>query len=525
MSESRTKKTIRNTAFSIAYKVTDLLFQFLLRTIFIYTLGKSYLGLSGLFTNILTVLSMMELGVGGAIVFSLYKPLAECNYRKVAALMQLYKRVYTVIGILVCTSGVLLTPFLKYIINLPNTVEHIYWIYWLYIGNTAISYFLAYRRSLLIADQRSDINLKNQIIFRIIRFVLLSAALIITRNFIIFLALDIFNTFVSNVHITILVKKRYDYIEKSTIDPITDEEKNRIVKYMMSGIFSKFGQTIVNSTDSLIISAFVGTILVGLYSNYSMITSSLDVASYMLFSGITASIGNFAVKKSSNESEVLFKRITFGNYIIALYLSVCLFSLLSPFVSLWAGEDYVLSDNTVIILVLNFYIACLQKSIECFMGANGEMYYHNRYRSLVEGIVNLVVSIVLVKYTNLGITAVFIGTTACFIVGRMWMDAFVLYKYWFKKSYMLYIKKYVAQFTLTVVLAVLGKKCTSLIFNCLGLNFLSWILSGLLLSAIVLSIVFLLFRKRDEFSFFVGIIIRLLKKVKSGSKQESTMPL
>ena len=187
MEESRTKKSIRNTLFSISYKLFDTILAFLLRTVFIRCLSISYLGLNSLFANILTVLSLMELGVGGSIVFALYKPLAEGDQEKVASLMGLYKKVYNTIGVLVIIVGVSLTPFLQYIIKLPDNIDGIYIIYWLTIFNTSITYFLSYRRSLLLADQRSDINSKNLILFRVIRFILLSICLICTKNYILYL--------------------------------------------------------------------------------------------------------------------------------------------------------------------------------------------------------------------------------------------------------------------------------------------------------------------------------------------------
>lgn len=512
MNEGRTKKTIRNTAYSMIYQILDVVMNFALRTIFIRTLGKTYLGLSGLFSNILTVLSLMELGVGGAIVFALYKPLADHDNGKVSALMQLYKRVYTLIGIAVCIVGFALTPFLKHIINLSEAIDQIYLIYWLSIANTAISYFLAYRRSLLIADQRSDINTKNQMLFRISRFIVLSATLVIARNYIVYLMLDVVNTFASNIHITYLVRKRYDYIEKAKPIPLSKSEKSQIVKYMCSGIFTKLGQTVVNCTDSIIISTFVGTILVGFYSNYSMITNSLDVAVYLIFSGITASIGNFAIEKRPDEAEKLFKQVTFINYCISFYLVVCLVSLLSPFVSIWAGIDYVLSDITVAVIVLNFYIASMQKSVECFIGAVGEISYRNRYRSLIEGIVNLSVSLYLVKYTNLGMTGIFLGTTACFFVGRMWMDACVLYKYWFHKKYMNYVVRYLLRMLLVIGIALIGRRITTFVFQALGLSLVTWIMSGIILSAMSFIILITIYQKTDEYKYFAQLIKRNVRR-------------
>lgn len=512
--EGRTKKVARNTIFSLIYKLSDFVLAFALRTIFIHTLGRIYLGISGLFTNILTVLSLMDLGVGGAIVFSLYKPLAQKDNGKVAALMQLYKKVYTTIGILVCGIGFCITPFLKYIINLPTNIDNLYVIYWLSIANTAISYFLAYRRSLLIADQRSDLDYKNQLIFRITRFVVLSLTLLIFKNYILYLALDVINTLCSNIHITYLVKKNYSYIEKCSVNPLNAEEKRNIIKYMSSGIFSKFGQTVVNSTDNIIISAFISTALVGIYANYSMITGSLDVAIYILFSGLTASIGNYALQNSNTASEELFKKITFINYISTAIITVCLYSLVNPFVRLWAGEDYLLSNATVAVIVLNFYIATLQKSIECFMGARGELFYINRFRSLIEGIVNLTVSIFLVKYTSLGITGIFLGTTVCFLTGRVWMDAHTLYKHWFHISIVKYLTRYIARFGTTVVIAIGGRMITEYFFAQVGINIVTWILSGIVLVLLTGGCLWILYHSSNEYKFLINMVKQKLFKVK-----------
>ncbi len=512
MEESRTKKTLRNTGFTLLYKLSDVFLAFVLRTIFIRMLGMSYLGLNGLFTNILTVLSLMELGVGSAIVFSLYKPLANNDYGKVAALMQLYKKAYNTIGIVVCIVGVLLTPFLKYIINLPENINHIYWIYWLSVTNTAVSYFLAYRRSLLIADQRSDINTRNQILFRFTRFVVLALALVITRNFVVYLTLDVINTLASNIQITSVIKKKYSYIDRAEVIPLTQEEKHNIVKYMTSGIFSKVGQTVVTSTDSIIISAFISTILVGIYSNYSMIVTGFDTMIYLLFSNITASVGNFAVKKSGQNSEALFRKVNFANYMLSFVVTVCLYSLLSPFVKIWAGNDYVLPEITVAIIVLNFYISINQYCVANFMGAVGELYYINRYRSLVEGIVNLATSLVLVKFTKLGITGVFLGTTVCFICGRLWMDAHTLYKYWFKKPFISYVRRYAVRFALCLVTCLVCKILTDRAFRLMGINILSWIFVALLSMIISCTIIIILYGRTEEFRFFSNLLKRIINK-------------
>lgn len=519
MGDGRTKKTLRNTFFSLLYKLSDVVLAFVLRTIFIYTLGISYLGLSGLFTNILTVLSLMELGVGSAIVFSLYKPLATGDYAKVASLMQLYKRTYNIIGVLVCLIGFLLTPFLEYIIKLPNDVSNLNIIYWLTIANTGVSYFLAYRRSLLMADQRSDINSKNLILFRIIRFVVLSIALIVTHNFIIYLALDVLTTLVSNIHITYVIKKFYTFLEGVKPEPLDKEEKRNIIKYMASAIFSKIGQTVVNSTDNIIISAFISTIFVGIYSNYNMVIAGFDTLIYLLFSNITASVGNYAVTEGKDESETLFKKINLANYILVFCVTVCIYSLLTPFVSLWVGQNYILDDLTVSVIVFNFYLTANQNCVSNFMGAVGELYYINRYRSMIEATVNLVVSILLVKFTNLGITGVFLGTTVCFLCGRIWMDARTLYKHWFKKPFMAYIKTYVFRLGLFIITSIVCKYIVNQIYAMIELNIFTWIMTGVVCLMISVFVLAGIYGKTEEFQYYIGIIKNMKSRLSQKNKE------
>lgn len=512
MQESRTQKSIRNTIFSISYKLFDTVLAFLLRTVFIRYLSVSYLGLNSLFANVLTVLSLMELGVGGSIVFALYKPLAEKDEEKVASLMGLYKKVYNTVGCLVLVIGIALTPVLKYIIKLPESIDFIYQIYWLTVLNTGFTYFMSYKRSLLLADQQSDINSKNLIIFRMIRFILLTTCLIVTKNYIVYLIVDIIVTFSSNLHITYVVNKRYKQIFAVKEKRLDKVEKQNILKFMYSGIISKIGQTVVNSTDNILISAFISTVLVGVYANYSMITMNLQVMIYLLFNSLTASIGNFAVQKSGKEAEALFQKVGFANFVIGYIITICLYCLLSPFVAIWVGKEFLLDNITIIVIIINFYISIMQYACENFMGAVGELFYKNRYRSLVEAIINLTVSIILVKLTNLGITGVFLGTTACFIFGRIWMDARTLYKFWFKTPFKQYIKIYLERIILTIITAIVVKRITFLYFNFWGITVMTWIIAALLIVVLLMLIVIILFRKKSEFQFYISLIRKLIAK-------------
>ena len=516
MSEGRTSKAIRNSKYALIMKFSETLLAFVLRTVFIHTLSTVYLGLNGIFTNILTVLSLMDLGVGSAISFSLYKPLADNDRARIVALMQLYKKLYRVIGLLVCGIGFLLTPFLKHIINLPEDVPHIYLIYWLNIGNTAITYFLAYKRTLLIADQRSYINYQNAIIFKFTRFAALALILILTHNFILYLAADILNTFVSNLVISRKVSKLYPYLKSEKPDTLSKEETGKIWKYMKAGLFNKIGQTVVTSTDNIVISAFISTVIVGYYSNYLLLINGFETVTFLIFSNITSSVGNLTSAKdvSIHKTKEIFQVIQTINHIISTIACVGLVALINPFIELWVGKECVLPQSAIIICIINLYITLNTNCISNFMGAQGELYYINRYRPLIEAVINLATSIVLVKFTNLGIVGVFLGTTVSFLFGRIWMDAFVLYKNWFKEKFIHYVIDYSVKALITALLSVACWLACNRIIGALGINILVFAVLVMLVIVITVAVLILVYFKTDAFKYMINMILTKLGRRK-----------
>lgn len=512
MGQGRTEKVIKNSKYAFYYKSVETVLAFVLRTVFIHTLSTVYLGINGVFTNIFTVLSLMDLGVGSAISFSLYKPLAEGNQEKIASLMQLYKKIYNSIGLLVCLIGFSLMPFLEYILTLPENIPEIYLIYLLNIGNTAVTYFIAYKRTILIADQRAYIIYKNDIVFKLSRFVLLSAVLLLTHNFVLYLAMDIFNTLLSNILISNKVNKIYPYLKKITAKPLEKSEKQSLLSFMKAGVLNKIGQTVINSTDSIIISAFISTTIVGYYSNYLLIISGIETVAYLVFSNITSSVGNLAAHSSGNSENVknVFKRLQMLSHAISTVVFASLLSLMNPFIEIWVGNECVLPQTTVIILVINLYITMSLNGVFNFVSAKGELFYKNRARPAVEAMVNLLVSIALVIFTPLGINGVFIGTTVSFLCGRAWMDARVLYKYWFKESFFKYIFDCIKNIVVTVIVAAICFAATKLILYYISLNIFVWILLGFMVVSISMGALFIVYRKNENFVFFINLLKKQL---------------
>lgn len=294
--KSRTENVTRNLKSSILFQCTNIIIKFLLRTVFIYTLGKEYLGINGVFTNILTVLSLSELGLGTAIIYDMYQPIAENNTEKEIHLFRFYRYIYAIVGSIILLLGLLLVPFLKYIIKDVPNVSHLYLIYCLQLVSTSASYFFAQYRSLLDAHQLNSINTKNNWIFAVVKTLLQITALLVWKNYILFLLLDLVIVIVSNYAISIKCRKLFPYIN-STPKARTQVEYRHILKNAMSTFSIKVGITVVNATDNLLISAFISTLLVGVYSNYSMITSVITASTMLISSALQASVGNLCVSK------------------------------------------------------------------------------------------------------------------------------------------------------------------------------------------------------------------------------------
>lgn len=515
MNEGRINKAIKNSEYAIISKIIETALAFILRTVFIRCLSTVYLGLNGVFTNILTVLSLMDLGLGSAISFSLYKPLADNDQPKTVALMDLYRKFYRNIGILICVIGFCLTPFLGLIITLPEEVPNIYIIYWLNIANTAFSYFFAYKRTLLIADQRLYINYQNNIIFKFTRFLILVCVLIFTHDFILYLALDILNTFASNIVISLKVNKLYPYLSEFKGVSLQKEEKKKMWKYMKAGILNKVGQTVVTSTDNIVISSFISTITVGLYSNYLLLLSGVETFVYTLFSNLTSSVGNLAAgdEKDIIKIKSIFNILQTINHMVSTVACVGLAALSNYFIELWLGKDYLLPIITIHICIVNLYITLNNNSISNFMGARGDMYYLNRFRPMVEAVVNLSVSIVLVKFTNLGLNGVFIGTLVSFLFGRIWMDAHTLYKYWFKENFFFYIIDYLKKFLFTVTVSILCIFISDSIRELCGLSVFSFIIMMVVVIVITSILLYLVYRKTESMEYIKNLIFRKLRQI------------
>lgn len=506
MATSRTKNSIRNSTTSIITQVLTVLMDFAVKTIFIYVLGNEYLGINGLFSNIITLLSLADLGIGMAIPYSLYKPLADKNTKKIKSLMRYYSKIYSGIGFIVLLIGLSITPFLPLIIkDMPN-IPHIYLIYMMFVTHSALSYLFVYKRFLIESDQKgyivSKITFACSILLNIVRVTLL----LLTKNFIIYLGCSIVFVIIQNIWYSKKADKLYPYLKEKDIEKIDKNEVKEINKNIKSLFIYKIGSVVANGTDNIIISKFIGLIAVGLYSNYLLIISSLNNIVAQIFNAITSSIGNLVVT-NNNRSKTICEKLNFFNFYIFSLCGICIFILINPFIKLWIGEDYILSNTIAFLLAINFYISGMQSVINSFRSAYG-LFYIAKYRPIVMVILNIIISLILVK--PLGVSGVILGTIISKLITIVWLDPYIVYKHGFKENPISYYVKYIYYLIITITSSIiLYIISTYIVVN----NIITWVILGLIVFILYNLIIIVLFHKNDEFKFFLDKFKMYIKKI------------
>ena len=494
MEKTRTENTVKNIKAGITVQIVNKLLAFVVRTVFIRTLNSEYLGVSGLFTNILTMLSFTELGIGTAIIFSMYKPIAESDIEKIKSLMRLYKGCYTMIGIIVFLLGLLVIPFMDFIItDIPNIKENIIFIYILFLFNTSSSYFFTYKKSIITAYQMQRVIDNIDSIYYFVKSILEIVFLILTRNYIVYLLIQIISTFVENVVIAKKAEKMFPFIKEARVKKLSRKEGLNIFNNVKSLVIYKFGGVIMTGTDNILISALINVNTVGLCSNYSMIITSVRAIILSALNGVTASVGNLNAETDIQKKENVFYQMTFINFMVYSFCAISLIVLLNPFIKLWLGNDYLMSIGVAIALSVSFFIEGLRNPAYTYRTTLG-LFNRGKITPYLGAISNLIFSILLCKI--FGVTGIFIGTSLSQLISYSWMDPYLIHKYEFKTSVKKYFQKfliYMLVFSLNVAICLY---ITSFIQDVGWMNF---ILKGLIVLIVPTLLNVILFRKSTEF--------------------------
>ena len=451
---SRKENIKRNLTFNMIKYVVQLILQFVLRTCMIYILGAEYLGLNGLFTNIFGFLSLAELGIGNAIVFSMYKPIADGDTEKVKALQNLYKKFYFVITTIVFVVGLAILPFLKFFINGEVGVDiNIYVLYIFYLINTLIGYISANKRSLLFAHQRNDVENKIKTICLLLMTIVQIAVLVVFKNYYIFFVVNILFTAIECAIIDKSARKLFPDIHGKS-QPIDKETSQEIKKNVVALSLHRVGWVLVCSTDNILISAILGLTLLGAYSNYYLVVSSVIAIFTLLTSSLTGSVGNLIASTDKEYVEARFKQINILLSLFTSFCTICMLCLFQPFVQVWTGGGiYLLKFSSVILLCVSFYLGRMRTVINIFKDGAG-LFYQNRISPIIEAVVNLVTSIILGLW--LGLNGIILGTIISTMVAPFWSEPFVLYKHYFKKSVWEYYKTFIRD---AIIMLVAGVAC------------------------------------------------------------------
>jgi len=508
---TRTDNIKRNLIFNMLKYAANLIFQFVIRTVLIYSLGAEYIGLNGLFTNIFSFLNLAELGIGSAIVFSMYKPIAESDEEKVKALQNLYKKFYFIIAIIIFVVGLTITPFLKIFIKDEVTVDiNIYVLFILYLINTLAGYFCAHKRSLLFAYQRNDIENKIRTICVVCMSIVQAILLIIFKNYYLYFSITIIFTIVECIWIYRIANKMYPNINGKT-KPLDEETKKEITKNITALSMHKIGGAVVFSTDSILTSIFCGIVVLGAYSNYTLITSAIVSIFVIFINGTQGSIGNLV---ASQPVEYVYNRFRVVNFIysyLASFTTICLVVLFQPFIKVWTGNEiYLLNDSTVILICLSFYLTRMRCSVGVFKDAAG-LFWHNKWMPIVESGVNLIVSIIFANW--FGIDGIFIGTIVSTLVAPFWVEPHILFKHYFKKSSRQYFGKYILNLIIMIMSCIVTYCVCSLIpFGGVGYLIIRFIVC-ISVSNIILMTIYLPTKEfRETLSICKGVIKSFFKR-------------
>lgn len=503
--ESNFSKSAKNAAVAAFSQILTLFLSFVTRSLFIKYLSVDYLGIGGLFSNILTILSFSELGIGNVMIYSLYEPLKKNDKCKLRSLLVLYKRAYRYIASFITVVGILIAPFIELLIKTkPEIPEDIRILFLLFLANTVASYFCTYKKSVLLADQKTYVTNFVASAAHVLMVLAQIAVLYFFRSYLGYLACQIIFTFLINIVLTGIVNKEYAYIFRTEYIALKAEDKQTIFKNIKALAISKISGIVSSGTDNIIISKMFGLSPVGLVSNYTLVINSINNIFYNAFTSISSSIGNFNVDSSLLVKRKVFDEIFLLVYFVYSFICCCTFSLIQPFISLWIGEKYILSDAILINLLLGIYIGGMNYPVYSFRTTSG-YFTQVQYIYVACALSNIVLSIALGKIC--GVAGVFAATWISKFLLTEIADSYFSYHIILKRKTVNYFIKYLGYF---VVLACNSMICRLTVSAVPVSGWLGLIIKAIICGLLNIIINLIVFYHKDEFKSIANRILALI---------------
>ena len=509
---ARTQNSIRNVLSAMIGQLGGILVNLLARVFFLHYLNQTYLGLNGLFTNVLTMLSLVELGVGPAMAYSLYKPLADHDVERLKSHMAFYKKAYVTIGLAIAALGLAFLPFYTVFMDEVPDIPHLNTIYLLFVANTVVSYFYSYKRSLIICDQKkyieTAVHYGAYFLLNVVQIIFLA----LTKNYVVFLMLQVLSTWLENFILARKADKLYPFLREKNVRPMDKTDSQVIFRNVAAMSMHKVGAVVVNSTDNILISKLIGLASAGLYSNYYTIIHPLQTITNQIFESIVASVGNLtATVKDGNVEHLMetFYDVFFFAFWIFTFCSICLLNLLHPFIEfMWLrNRGWLLDNATLYVLVLNFYLYGMRRPVLTFRDATGA-FWNDRFKPIFESIINLVASILLAK--PFGIAGIFLGTLVSTVTTSLWVEPMVLYH----NVFYAHMRKYFARFFSYTAVGLVICVITTWLCSHVGYSLISILPRTLICLTVPNLLLLVVFYRTKEFQYFRRLGKTILGKVK-----------
>lgn len=498
---NRTGKSIRNIYFGLLFQVISTVLSFITRKILVHVIGIELLGINGLFTEVISALSLAELGIGSSIAYSLYKPISEHDEYKICQLMQLYKHAYRVIAGVTLFVGLGLTPWINYLIkDVEIELNYIRIVYVLFVIQLSVSYLFSYKVALLNVDQKNYIYSKIATIIKIVGTCFQIGIVLVTHNYLLYLIMMIAISLSTNIICSKYVDQQYAYL-KTTVRGLNKQEKSNIFKNMRDIFIKSVSGKITGSTDNILISTLVSTTLVGYYSNYNLVLNFIRTIVAQIYAGVFNSIGDMMASENNEKCEKVFLKLNYAVYLLGIIFSACTLTCMEPFISLWLGTEYLLSKEVLLICCLMIYMEIICKPLWLIMEVSG-LFAKDKYASIVGSGVNLIVSIIL--GIKLGIIGIFIGTCSTYII-QMLLKAYFLYHYRWKRSVGKYYFTWFCKFSFGVLLMAVSEFiCSKILID----NYLiQFMVNGIVTAGIVVVANVAVSFRSDEFRYFKDMIL------------------
>ena len=489
---SRTINVSKNITTAFIRETVTLVLAFFSRKLFIEYIGVEYLGISGLFANILRLLSLADLGLGNAMNVSLYKPIVENDTDKIAALLGFYRKLYRIIAVAVFVIGMGLLPFLQYLVNLDSNIPYIRVYYICYIFHNVASYLYVYKTALLRADQKTYLANKVNIVAQFGTVILQIVSIIFLHSYLAYLLIGIASILACNVALSNIADRQYGFLNKKVA--LSKSEEKGIFTNVSSMFLYKISWTVMTGTDNVLMSVLFGTIYVGFYSNYHAVTSSLESFIALIFTALTASIGNLVATANDERRFETFQTVQLVSFWTSAFVSVCLFFLMQDFIQLLFGKELMLDDLTVFAMVLNTFFTISMRPVWAFREGTG-MFRRIRYIMLCTAALNLILSVVLAKL--IGLSGILFATSISKLCTHFWYEPNILFREFFHQK----VWRYYGPFLQNVVMILFcGAICGGILSFVKTVSVWNWLLKAAICTVVVNGIYLLRYRKDPAFS-------------------------